>query len=188
MKNRTEIIQSIIDKNNYTSYLEVGLGNMANFKAIKCQNKYGVDPELTTLEAAKNANLNPCTSDDFFAENKDKFDCVFLDGLHESEQVEKDLINIWNELAPNGTILIHDIKPLDEKTQRVPREQTQWTGDVWRAWFGLKKAYPKLKLSYIDERVGLGVIEKSRHKIESGFVDNETSYSEYNEVKGWEVK
>ena len=179
---RTEIINQIIKEKGYTSYLEIGLGDGANFKNIVCENKIGVDPDVKL-----SSNTFKVTSDKFFEQVDEKYDIIFIDGLHHSEQVERDIINSWNVLSPNGTILIHDIKPLDEKCQRVPREQVQWTGDVWRAWYGLKKAYPKLKLSYIDERVGLGVIEKSRHKIEAGFVDNETTYSEYDEAKGWEV-
>ena len=187
---RTEIINQIIKEKGYSSYLEIGLGEGANFKNVVCEMKVGVDPAVDIVKFAhfrSDGQFGQVTSDIFFEHCEDKFDLIFIDGLHHSEQVERDIINSWNVLNPNGTILIHDIKPLDEKTQRVPREQVQWTGDVWRAWFGLKKAYPKLKLSYIDERVGLGVIEKSRHKIEAGFVDNEITYSEYDEAKGWEV-
>jgi hypothetical protein len=178
---RNQIINQIIKEKGYQSYLEIGLGNEANFNAVQCQYKKGVDPEGAMKDGKYLGH-----SDDFFNDNPEKFDLIFIDGDHTAEQVERDIINSWKCLNPGGTIIIHDIKPLDEVCQRVPRETVAWTGNVWRVWYGLKNNYPKLKNSYIDERVGLGVIEKSRHKIEPGFIDWETSYEDYNEMEGWE--
>lgn len=183
MINRTEEIQKIIDANGFKSYLEIGLGNGVNFKAIKCEKKIGVDPDVKFL-----SNNFKVTSDKFFEQIDEKYDLIFLDGLHHSDQVGRDIVNAWNCLNKGGIIVIHDVKPLDEVCQRVPRESVAWTGDVWRAWYGLKKAYPKLNYGYIDERTGLGLIYKSKHKIELGFVDNKTTYQEYHNAKGWEVK
>ena len=60
-----------------------------------------------------------------------------------------------------------------------------WNGDVWRAWFGLKKT--KLTLEYIEETNGLGVIKKSKQPIPKRFVDYQTPWEEYNATKGWLV-
>ena len=181
MINRTQEINRIIKENGYTSYLEIGLGNGVTFRSIDVETKVGVDPDIVAGDVATMG------SDEYFVNNSDKFDLIFIDGLHHSDQVERDILNAWRCLNRDGMIIIHDVKPLDEKCQRVPREQTAWTGDVWRAWYGLKKTYPKLRLDYIDERVGMAIINKSKHKISEGFVDNETSYEEYNSEKGWEV-
>lgn len=182
MINRTEEINRIIKEKGYTSYLEIGLGNGVNFRSIEVETKIGVDPD----SIIDKAGVFKMTSDEWFTDS-DKFDLIFIDGLHHADQVQRDILNAWRCLNRDGMIIIHDVKPLDEKSQRVPREQTAWTGDVWRAWYGLKKTYPKLRLDYIDERVGMAIINKSKHKISEGFVDNETSYEEYNSKKGWEV-
>ena len=195
MINRTKEINRIIKENGYTSYLEIGLGNGANFQDIDTELKIGVDPEYDMVKFAhlrSDGKLASVTSDEFFfrlgiEEPQLKFDLIFIDGLHHADQVERDIINAWNCLNKGGQIIIHDVKPLDDKCQRVPREQTTWTGDVWRAWYGLKNSYPKLKFDYIDERVGLAIIHKSRHKINLGFVDYETTYQEYDNLKGWKV-
>ena len=181
MINRTNEIKRIIKENGYTSYLEIGLGNGSNFKEINIEMKVGVDP------AVSGKDIGTIESDTFFEHCEDTFDLIFIDGLHHADQVERDIINSWNVLNKGGQILIHDVKPLSEVCQRVPREQTQWTGDVWRSWYGLKNTYPKLKFDYLDERVGLAIIHKSRHKIEAGFTDFETDYQIYNNLKGWEV-
>ena len=61
---RTDIIQSLINKTSAENYLEIGVSAGENFRDIKCKNKVGVDPELST----------PATihtdSDSFFKTNK----------------------------------------------------------------------------------------------------------------------
>ena len=178
---RTEIINQIIKDRGFGSYLEIGIGSGHNFVNVNCETKVGVDPEYKKL-----SNVLSVKSDTFFNQQNDTYDLIFIDGLHHAEQVERDIVNAWFSLNSGGIILIHDIKPLDEVCQRVPRESVAWTGNVWRAWLGLKSNYPKLKTSYINERVGIGMIEKSRHKIKEGFIDWETSYEYYNEMEGWE--
>jgi hypothetical protein len=169
--NKTQTIQSIIDQNHYKTYLEIGLGDMVNFEALQVEYKQGVDPIINT------------TSDEFFKANTQTFDLIFIDGLHEAEQVEKDIVNAWNCLNTKGQILIHDIKPPTFDSQVVPRKKKIWCGDVWRAWYGLKST--KLNLGYFEEDFGLGVIYKSKHKLTSGFVDVETDWKQYNKTKGW---
>lgn len=169
--NKTEIIQSIIDQNQYKTYLEIGLGNMVNFEALNIEYKQGVDPEFNV------------SSDAFFEDNKQSFDLIFIDGLHHAEQVEKDIINAWNCLNSKGQILIHDIKPPTFDSQVVPRKKKIWCGDVWRVWNGLKTT--KLKLGYLEEDFGIGVIYKSKHKLTAGFVDKEMEWKEYHKKKGW---
>ena len=180
---RTQSIQKLIDDNGYKSYLEIGLGDIKNFKTIQCDIKVGVDPAIKNVEGVLSL-----TSDQFFERwmlHGENYDLIFIDGLHHSDQVERDIVNSWNCLNKGGMILIHDIKPPTFDAQVVPRKQAVWTGDVWRAWNGLKST--KLKLGYIEEPYGLGVIYKTRNKLELGFVDYDTKWKEYNEAKGWLV-
>ena len=97
---RTEIIQNIINKNKYKNYLEIGCDNDENFSKIKIEKKIGVDP-------LKGGTLR-ITSDDFFIKNNEKFDIIFLDGLHTYEQTIKDIDNSIKFLNNNGVILVHD--------------------------------------------------------------------------------
>jgi len=190
---RTDIINGLIRDRGYTSYLEIGIGTGENFKSIECKLKDGVDPFAllgskpnNLIEIEKNGFLYIESSDDFFIKNNFHYDLIFIDGLHHSDQVERDILNSWNCLKKGGIILIHNIRPFNELTQRVPRESEAWMGDVWRAWYGLKTTYPKLNTYFLEERAGIGAIEKSRHKIDFGFVDLMTSYEYYDRVKGWE--
>ena len=48
------------------------------------------------------------TSDNFFTQNNEKFDFVYVDGDHSKEQVLKDLQNSWSVLNNNGFLLVDD--------------------------------------------------------------------------------
>ena len=124
-KNRKQIIQEIIQKKNYKSYLEIGCFSDELFNYIECPNKVGVDP-VSGGTVRK-------TSDQFFKDNQDKFDCIFIDGLHEYSQVKKDIDNSLNVLNKEGIILLHDCLPKNFYAQTTPRCQYVWNGDVWKA-------------------------------------------------------
>jgi predicted O-methyltransferase YrrM len=50
-------------------------------------------------------------SDDYFKINDDKYDIIFIDGLHEYRQVLKDIINALNNLTHTGVVLLDDVIP-----------------------------------------------------------------------------
>jgi hypothetical protein len=153
---RTDIINYLINKNNFTHYLEIGLDNpYSNFHHIKCSTKLSVDPyfkedhdqfdiKLTSeLDELMSIYLtHKMTSDEFFAQNVMKFDLIFIDGLHTKEQVARDIYNSLCVLKPHGKIVVHDCLPLCKEHQLIPRCMQNWTGDVW-------KAIPELKLQNI---------------------------------------
>ena len=124
-KNRLFIVQDIIQKKNYKSYLEIGCFDDELFNHIKCEQKVGVDP-VSGGTVRK-------TSDQFFETNTNKFDCIFIDGLHEYHQVKKDIINSLTYLNDDGIILLHDCLPNNFYAQATPRCQYEWNGDVWKA-------------------------------------------------------
>lgn len=121
---RWDIINEIINKKKFTSYLEIGCDDNKCFDKINIDNKIGVDP-------ISGGNLR-ITSDDFFRNNKKKFDLIFIDGLHTYEQVKKDIVNSLNSLSNKGYILLHDCLPSRISHQAVPRYKGHWNGEVWK--------------------------------------------------------
>ena len=181
---RTDIINALIEKHNYKTYLEIGISTGDNFMGVKLKDKIGVDPELPY----EHKDLIQTTSTDFFNSNIKTFDLIFIDGLHHADQVEEDIVNAYSVLNKKGMILIHDVRPFDERSQRVPRETVSWMGDVWRAWYGFINVYGHLiKTEFIEERAGIGAIYKNEVKVNYGFVDYLTKYAEYNRIKGWKI-
>ena len=194
---RWEIINTLIEKNNYKSYLEIGQQKGQNFREIIIDHKVGVDPK------PKDTLGVPCkykmTSDEFFnfaVEKKLKFDIVFIDGLHISEQVIKDVNNSLKLLNSNGSIVLHDCKPesefeqitssdtLERKDRRLARGKNQgkWTGDVWEAFLHFRMSRDDLTMLTVDTDCGCGIIQKGSQDL---YVPNkdELSWQYFSENK-----
>ena len=163
MYTRYHLIQSLITTRGYKRYLEIGAGSGILFKLIEVEEKDAVDPGVDNQfvsndEAKKNVSyehLNyPMTSDEFFenhAPNLEKYDIIFIDGLHEHEQVDKDIESSLKHLNEGGTIVIHDCNPQDEVAQIVPRiRQFQWNGDVWKSIVKYRASNPDLNLMCVE--------------------------------------
>ena len=154
---RTNVLNTLVEKFNYQSYLEVGQGRKGlNFRWINCPTKIGVDPNKKFNAAFQ------MTSDEFFDQNTDSFDLIFIDGLHHADQVERDILNSLKVLNKNGTIVVHDCNPINETWQIVPRESETWTGDVWKAWVKLRATRQDLKMYVINVDFGCGIIRKGK--------------------------
>lgn len=152
---RTDMLNGLISKFKYDSYLEIGQGyREANFDLVSSRVKLGVDPDR-----ALNAAFQ-MTSDEFFARNHDTFDLVFVDGLHEADQAERDILSALKVLNDGGTIVVHDCNPQSEETQIVPRRADYWTGDVWKAWVRLRASRADLEMFVVDTESGVGVIRR----------------------------
>lgn len=156
---RTEIINALILKHKYETYLEIGVQNGKNYHAINCTKKVGVDPEQNSKATVY------LTSDEYFADAikyRTKFDIIFIDGLHHHEQVYKDINNALACLSKGGTIVCHDMNPTTEAMQKVPRIQTEWTGDCWKAFVTMRTSPKALRMYVVDTDYGVGIIQRGK--------------------------
>ncbi len=144
---RKEIINHVIKKYGYKTYLEIGVAiPTMNYDLIECEHKEGCDPytddtfdfhyygEEFAEECYKRITYR-MTSDEMFASMapEKKFDFIFIDGLHTEEQVKKDILNSLDHLNPGGTIAVHDTIPHAELFAREERVTDEWYGCVYRA-------------------------------------------------------
>lgn len=171
---RTEIINGLIEKNNYKSYLEIGVNTPAqpgyNWIGVNIPLKHGVDPNVETTYKM--------TSDEFFEKHiTQKYDIVFVDGLHLHEQVYRDIINSVNNLNENGVIVVHDCNPVTEITQRRERASDAWHGDVWKAIVQLRIENPELEIYTVNTDEGCGIIKKGKQELL--IVNENENYNEY---------
>ena len=105
-------------------YLEIGCQTDVCFNAIVADEKIGVDPfSGGTIRA---------TSDQFFASNRETFDVIFVDGLHEFHQARRDAKNALAVLNRGGFLFFHDLLPNTWEENHVPPLESGWTGDVWK--------------------------------------------------------
>lgn len=82
------------------------------------------------------------TSDEFFEKPDQEFDLVFIDGLHEAEQVSKDFTNAVRVLSRGGFIVLHDCNPLLEEHTIVPRPRKtgHWNGNCYKVAAAINQA------------------------------------------------
>jgi len=152
---RYDIINILIGKYGYESYLEIGVDDGDCFSRIKAKSKESIDPNKPSTYRM--------TSDEFFAITPGKsYDIIFIDGLHLAEQAERDIVNSLYILNPNGTVVVHDCLPIEEWQQQ--RRQvvlgTPWTGDVWKAFANLRIGRRDLSMLVVDCDWGCGIIRR----------------------------
>ena len=142
---RYDLTNYLIEQYNFVDYLEIGVAFGNCVRNVKVKNKDAVDPVVEANVRCPEINYE-MTSNEFFAlekiQNK-KYDVIFIDGLHETTQVDIDIQNSLKHLNEGGFILLHDCNPVSYESQLVPRQATAWNGDVW-------KSIVKLRCSDVD--------------------------------------
>ena len=155
---RWDLINYLHSNFKFNSYLEIGCDDNQLFSKINIPEKIGVDPVSGGNYKGK--------SDDFFKQNIKKFDLIFIDGLHEYNQVRKDIINSLKFLNNNGFILVHDCLPRSLSAQAVPRYRNIWNGDVWKAIVEFR-TNPNLEIftCLADEGISIIQIKKNSQEL-----------------------
>jgi len=155
VKKRDHLINYLITKYNYKSYLEVGTNKGNNFRKVKCKSKECIDPAKRFDKLTYHM-----TSDEAFKIIKKKYDIIFIDGLHLEEQVDKDILNSLNHLNKNGTIVIHDCNPSEEIDAGIksPGKGLPWNGTVYKSIINLRYTREDLDVKVINMDYGCGVV------------------------------
>jgi len=184
MKTQTEIINFLFDLYGFTSYLEIGVRNPSdNFDKISAIMKHGVDPN------PKRKYSYNMTSDDFFQNYvNQKYDVIFIDGLHTEEQSYKDIKNSICNLKDNGYIIIHDCNPNYEfKTRSYDdylKKPGAWNGTVYKAFLRSKYELKDWSCFVIDENQGCGILTQRKileNKIVNDFDVNDFSWKQFSD-------
>ena len=188
--NRYDIINNLIQKYDYKTYLEIGVRNPDEcFNLINCETKHSIDPGY---ENDENQVDYPYTSDNFFRllENKElnlptthKWDIIFIDGLHISNQVEKDIFNSLNHLSENGVIVLHDCNPpnlwMAREDYIIDGIAHGWNGTVWKSIYKLRATRPDLFVCTVDTDYGIGIVKRGKQEC----CDFNNSFYEYREFE-----
>jgi hypothetical protein len=173
---RYDLINYIINKYGFKDYLEIGVANGDCIKKIKATNKDGVDPVVESTVTCQEINYK-MNSNEFFElteiSNK-KYDVIFIDGLHHSEQVDIDIKNALQHLNDGGFIFLHDCNPCSFESQLIPRQTVAWNGDVWKSIVKLRHLDINLNISVVNTDFGVGVISKGKNTPIDGFTLKES--------------
>lgn len=142
-------------------YLEIGVAAATTFRDIKISERTAVDPNFL-FDPNELANeftrLMPITSDEFFATESifPPYDIVFIDGLHNFEQVVRDFSNAILRTHRQSVIILDDTIPGDvyssfqdyrdtmRHRQAAGIDEGSWHGDVFKTVFYLHDFWPSL--------------------------------------------
>jgi hypothetical protein len=153
-------------------YLEIGVSRGGTFLPFEIAHKDAVDPRFrfdTAPHAKEGVRFFPITSDSFFARwqrqpEAERYDIIFLDGLHTYEQTLRDLCSALSLVRERFLIIIDDTVPSDifsaerdpvvSRTLRDAAGATgnQWHGDVFKVVFFLHDFFPLLSYATIEDR------------------------------------
>jgi len=154
MLSRWDIINYHMGRVHRQDYLEIGCALNECFDKVKNKGqKVGVDP--------KSGGTLRMTSDDFFKVNLIKFDIIFIDGLHEHDQVWRDFQNARKFLRKGGYIFLHDLLPPEERNAIFPFDENSKKprcGSSWRVIFDILNLDKQFHI--IDMETGIGVYKE----------------------------
>lgn len=137
-----EIIQYLIDKYNFKTYLEIGVACGYNYNNIKCDTKESndvIDYDEDIVQIKYDITyLMP--SDEMFAimPIDKKYDLIFIDGMHDEDYADRDIINALKHLNKNGLICVHDTVPQNNFAQVSyecfsKQNNKPWNGTTWKS-------------------------------------------------------
>jgi hypothetical protein len=171
MSQLSHLINSLLTKTKNSQYLEIGVMAGVTFHQVtESSLKVAVDPkflfDVSHLMSA-NVRYETMTSDMYFLQNKQIFDVIFIDGLHEFKQSLKDLLSSLAILShETAYVIIDDIWPTDifsslpdqQECYDLRREflrsnevPLDWRGDVYKILFFTKSFLGTWKASVVTE-------------------------------------
>lgn len=166
-----------------SSYLEIGVSRGTTFDEVESARKVAVDPKFRfdvpdARERSPNATYHEVTSDVYFGDVIDlseRFDVIYIDGLHTAEQTLRDFTNALNYVTPAGVIIIDDVVPStytaslrEQRQSRQVRLATNaprgWMGDVYQLVFFIETFHQQLSYATIEENHGQLVVWPERRE------------------------
>ena len=142
-------------------YLEIGVRHGRSL-ALAAGAAVAVDPapELQ-IAPPPAATIFRETSDRFFLADAGKvlargIDLAFIDGMHRSEYVLRDIMNVERFARPTMVAAIDDVFPSHPLQAERDRKSRVWCGDVWKIAYILARYRPDLVVLRLDvEPAGL---------------------------------
>lgn len=179
---RSEVVQLFLDQFESPSYLEIGVARGETFHAVAAARKVAVDPlfQFDVLKhETRTIRFHSVPSDTYFgeiAQPEDRFDVIYIDGLHTAEQTLRDLINAQHFLKAEGVIIIDDVWPSsfvaairDLDQHKLVREclneqSPAWMGDVFKLLYFIDTFMQQFTLRIINDNFGQAVMWRQRRQ------------------------
>ena len=179
---RAEVVQTFLDLATDPAYLEIGVNDGQTFNLVRATRKVAVDPNFLFDHANavdRTAEFHSFTSDEYFtrsAAKPQRFDVIFIDGLHTFEQALRDLLNAMSRLKAGGILIIDDVLPTSFDAslsdlaevfalRTISREtgvpwhcDGSWMGDVYKVVFFIESFLQGLSFATVAETQGQTIV------------------------------
>lgn len=76
----------------------------------RCNAEKNFDYNITHCKNTNKIKVHKIISDDFFKQNTNTYNFIYIDGCHFPEQITKDMENAFNILEPNGIMWMDDYR------------------------------------------------------------------------------
>lgn len=178
---RIQVIQACLDLFESPEYLEIGVWKGKTLFPARAARKVGVDPvfafDVDTARAThKTTEFFEGTSDAYFArlDPTERFDVIYIDGLHTLEQTLRDFLNAVCFLKDQGVIVIDDVCPTSYHSSlanlrhakivksAMRSEDRNWMGDVYKLTFFIESFMPQFSYRTISNNHGQLVLWRER--------------------------
>ncbi|MEZ0471430.1 class I SAM-dependent methyltransferase [Luteimonas salinilitoris] len=182
---RKDAVQGLLSLFDRPRYLEIGVNRGETFHDVIAHEKVAVDPKfLFDVDRARTtvqgATYHEVTSDEYFGSivrPEERFDVIYLDGLHTSEQTLRDFMSAILFLREDGVILIDDVRPptyvaslpnrknFFKVRQFLGSDKKSWMGDVYRLVYFIETFAQQFAYRIIADNHGQAVIWRKPRKI-----------------------
>ncbi len=149
---RYDIINALIKRYGYETYLEIGLRWGRCFNNVVAKHKESVD-------IAHNPTYK-MTSSEFFINHNNTYDIIFVDGNHEEYAALYDITMALSIMRPGGAVVVHDCNP-----PTIDDTALNKNGEVYKAFIRCRKIH-NYNFCVVNTDHGCGVI--TEHPIVSG--------------------
>lgn len=183
---RSAVVNAVLSLFEKPRYLEVGVNTGETFFAVSADHKVAVDPvfrfDVRAMAAKETgACFHAVESDVYFgsiASPWERFDVIYLDGLHTLEQTLRDFCNAIAYLKHDGVIIIDDVVPnsyhaslpdlrmaLDLRAY-LRSTDGSWMGDVYRLVLFIDTFFQQFSHATVIENHGQLIVWPSRRDAE----------------------
>lgn len=177
---RSDVIGGFLALHEKPRYLEIGVDTGVTFHAAATARKVAVDPafKFQPADNTEAVEYHQVPSDDFFGErvrDGERFQVIYIDGLHTLEQTLRDLLNAIEYLQDDGVIIIDDVVPSSysaslphlsdvEFVRSVMPSETDlsYMGDVYRLVFFVQSFMQSWSYATIAENHGQLVMWRAK--------------------------
>ncbi len=113
---RADVLGGFLKLHDEPTYLEIGVDTGVTFHALEAKRKIAVDPHFKFIPgpSGEAVTYHEVPSDAYFGglvRASERFDVIYVDGLHTFEQTLRDLLNATEYLADDGVIIVDDVVP-----------------------------------------------------------------------------